>query len=115
MRMSTMLIFFLTDEIGATMMSRESGQLNKVMPPEVMPRLTAMALGGSSMPELSSRKQSFSAHLLVRTLLVRFLVVTILAILLITYPATSHAARTRPVNLEVMTQRADRIFSGRCV
>src|SRR5262245_51412899 len=117
--MSTMLIFFLTGGTGATMMSRESGQLNKVMPPEVRARSTALSQGGSAMPELLSRKQSLSAHLLVRSLElsrhVRFIVVTILSILLLSYPATSHAARTRPVNLEAMTQRADRIVSGRCV
>jgi hypothetical protein len=34
---------------------------------------------------------------------------------LLLHPALTQAARSRPVNLAEMTQRADRIFSGRCV
>ena len=45
----------------------------------------------------------------------RFLAISCPLIVLLALPLTTQAARTRPVNLEVMTQRADRIFSGRCV
>src|SRR5215468_1452385 len=47
--------------------------------------------------------------------LFRSLAGALLSVALLSLPGTSQAARTRPVNLEEMTQRADRIFSGRCV
>ena len=43
----------------------------------------------------------------------RLVAVPILA--LITGTSLAHASRVRPVNLEQMTQRADRVFAGRCV
>ena len=71
------------------------------------------------MPAFSPRKHSSSPQFLALRLLprglARCLAGTLLSIVLIAIPATSQAARTRPMNLEEMTRRADRIFTGRCV
>jgi hypothetical protein len=45
----------------------------------------------------------------------RRIAASIVLIALAAFPAVGHAARIRPINLEQMTERADRIFSGRCV
>lgn len=73
------------------------------------------------MPRLSIRKQLSSRHGSVSFPSPRGLVRSLAGVLLIGSIAllglspTSEAARTRPINLEEMTQRADRIFAGRCV
>jgi hypothetical protein len=71
------------------------------------------------MPGLSIRKQTSSPESpALRPLpcrLARSLATAALAVVLLAFPGATQAARTRPINLEEMTQRADRIFSGRCL